>query len=254
MVLLTQAIHFVIQPWHLLLLLVGLGFLFSKLRRTRAARVSFWTAGGFFAAVSFTPLTDALAYSLEDRIQAGNYELDSIAGAIVLGGATGSAQLAEERGVYLVTGSAERLAAIASLRRRRPDLPILVTGNRDEAKMTRAFVLDIGIAPNTLLFEEDSQNTYENAVFSAKLLADRPGPYLLVTSARHMPRAMGSFRQAGVQVIPYPVDYRANRPSWSPARMNPTNRFELLDDVIDEAVGLVSYRILGRTDTLLPDD
>jgi len=254
MFLFAQAVHFIIQPWHFFLLLIGFGFALRALRFMRAGRISFWAAGGFLALVSLTPIADSLAYTLEGRIQPGQYDLDEVAGAIVLGGSTGSSTLAEDRGGYLLTGASERLNAIASLRRRRPDVPILVTGNADEAEMTRAFLTDIGIDPDTIMFEDQSRNTYENAQFSADMLADRPGAYLLVTSARHMPRAVGCFRRAGVTVIPYPVDYRAERPSWSVARMNPTDRFELLDDMIDEVVGLVVYRMLGRTDSLFPDD
>ena len=252
--LIAQIIHFVIQPWHLCLGLVGLGLVLTMLEYRRLARYSFWASGGLVAVISLTPLADWLAWSLEDRIEPGSYQIDALAGAIVLGGSTGSGELTELRGVYLLTGSGERLAAVPSLRRQRPDLPIIVTGNPDEARITRAFLADVGVDPETVIFEDGSRNTYENAQFSAELLPDPEGRYLLITSARHMPRSVGTFRQAGVSVIPYPVDYRALPPSWAPGRMNPTTRFELLDDVVDEWVGLVSYRLLGRTDALYPDD
>jgi len=254
MYLIAEIIHFVIQPWHLCLGLVMLGLALLALDHRRLARYSFWASGGLVAVISLTPVADWLAWSIEDRIEPGAFEIGDISGAIVLGGSTGSGELTEMRGVYLLTGAGERLAAIPSLRRRRPDLPIIVTGNPDEARITRAFLADVGVDPDTIIFEDESRNTYENATFSAAILPDPAGEYLLITSARHMPRSVGTFRQAGVEVIPYPVDYRALPPSWSLGRMNPTSRFELLDDVVDEWVGLASYRLLGRTDALYPDD
>jgi uncharacterized SAM-binding protein YcdF (DUF218 family) len=63
--------------------------------------------------------------------------------------------------------------------------------------------------------EQTSLNTCSNAVFSAQLIA--PGPedrWLLVTSALHMPPAIGGFRKAGFPVEPWPV-YEANAAPWS---------------------------------------
>ena len=57
--------------------------------------------------------------------------------------------------------------------------------------------------------EEQSRNTVENAVFSKLLAMPQAGErWRLVTSAFHMPRAMGTFRQAGFPVEAYPVDWR----------------------------------------------
>ena len=254
MYLITQLVHFIIQPWHIFLLLIGLGLTFSSFGFRRFGQVSLWTAVGFLGLVSITPIADTLAYTLEDRVQRGDFDLQDIEGAIILGGSTGPLDLAQERGVHLLTGASERLDKIVSLRRQRPGIPIIVTGNPDEAAMTHMFLTHVGIDPDSVMFEDESTNTYENAQFTAELLSDRPGDYLLITSARHMPRSLGTFRQAGIDVIPYPVDYRARRPSWSLARINPTERFELLDDMVDEAVGLVVYWMLGRSDALFPEN
>ena len=61
-------------------------------------------------------------------------------------------------------------------------------------------------------WKSKSRDTCENALFSARLLDPRPEQrWLLVTSAWHMPRAMGCFRRAKFAVEPWPVDYRAPR-------------------------------------------
>ena len=68
--------------------------------------------------------------------------------------------------------------------------------------------------PDSVVFTEDrSGNTAENALNSKQLLDSlqlKP-PYLLVTSAYHMPRASLVFKEAGVQVVPYPCNYTDGR-------------------------------------------
>jgi uncharacterized SAM-binding protein YcdF (DUF218 family) len=262
MFVLGKAVHFLIHPWHALLFLVAVGLVLRALGRPRAGAAALWTAAGALFVVSVTPLADALSYGLETRIEPASYDIDAVSGAIVLGGGTGYGELAEARGTYVVNDSVERLTTIVSLRRARPDLPVVVTGGSGrlfapdmrEADITRVFLSELGLDPRTIEFEERSRNTHENAAYTAELLADRPGPYLLVTSAAHMPRALGAFRQAGVEVIPHPVDYRARPPSWLPNRIQPSDRMATLDSALSEIVGLVTYRLLGRTDALYPND
>ena len=70
----------------------------------------------------------------------------------------------------------------------------------------------LGIARERLVLEDKSRDTFENATLTARLVNPKPGErWLLVTSAWHMPRAMGCFRRAGVAVERWPVDYRAPR-------------------------------------------
>ena len=68
---------------------------------------------------------------------------------------------------------------------------------------------NVNIPDSALLIENQSRNTLENASFSKKILESsqlRP-PFILVTSAFHMRRAMGIFKRAGIDVIPYPCNY-----------------------------------------------
>jgi len=95
-------------------------------------------------------------------------------------------------------------------------------------------------------FESRSRTTYENAVFTAALPGvDKRRPWLLVTSAWHMPRALATFRAAGWNVTPYPVDYRTGtRTPWT--------EYSLVDSLrrwgiaLHEWAGLLAYRLAGR--------
>ena len=91
-------------------------------------------------------------------------------------------------------------------------------------------------------------------MFTHELVKPQPGErWLLVTSAFHMPRAVGCFRAAGFDVIAYASDYRtrgtADRGRGFYAVSAGLRR---LDIVTREWVGLVVYRLTGRTAHLLP--
>ena len=113
----------------------------------------------------------------------------------------------------------------------------------------------LGLDPARVIFEGASRNTYENARFAFDAAKPQPGEnWLLVTSALHMPRALGCFRAAGWRAIPYPVGY-TTLPDGD-ARWRPVFRFDgkfaMLASAISEIAGLVAYRLLGRTDALFP--
>jgi uncharacterized SAM-binding protein YcdF (DUF218 family) len=77
--------------------------------------------------------------------------------------------------------------------------------------------------------------------------------WLLVTSGWHMPRAIGVFRQAGLPVEPWPVDYRTAGP-WDAARLfnSPAEGLRRLDIAVREWIGLLAYRLSGRSSALFP--
>lgn len=78
-----------------------------------------------------------------------------------------------------------------------------------EAKFVKQQLKKINIPDSLLLFDGKARNTIENAAFSKQLLkqAGLKPPYLLVTSAYHMRRAMLIYKKAGLDVVPYPCDY-----------------------------------------------
>lgn len=81
-------------------------------------------------------------------------------------------------------------------------------GVRSEASAMRDFLVDLGVPADAVWLEERSRNTRENALYTAEILESRGiGPVLLVTSALHMPRALATFRAAGVDAIPAPTDF-----------------------------------------------
>lgn len=66
-----------------------------------------------------------------------------------------------------------------------------------------------GIKKEDIILENNSRNTYENALFTKQLIDSLQikGSLLLITSAEHMPRAEKTFRHAGIDIQAYPCNY-----------------------------------------------
>jgi uncharacterized SAM-binding protein YcdF (DUF218 family) len=122
---------------------------------------------------------------------------------------------------------------------------------RSEALYSREMLLHAGVNDSNMLLESSSRNTFENAQFSKKLSdsAKLKGPYLLVTSASHMPRAMACFKKAGMECIPYPVHFLSRTSGsyelkdWILPSTEILYHWEVL---IKEWVGMIAYKLSGK--------
>ena len=112
----------------------------------------------------------------------------------------------------------------------------------------------LGISRDRVILEDRSRNTVENALFS-KLIVDpkRGERWLLVTSAFHMPRAIGVFRKAGFPIEPYPVDWRTR---GAEDMMRPfaviSDGLQRSDTAAHEWIGLLVYWLTNRSSELFP--
>jgi uncharacterized SAM-binding protein YcdF (DUF218 family) len=115
-----------------------------------------------------------------------------------------------------------------------------------EADYVSAQLKELKFADSTILIENQSRNTIENALFSKRILMEKKvqPPYLLITSAFHMRRALYTFKKAGVDVVPYPCDYFAGRGSSSVTDFIIPDAAILAEwnTYLKEAVGLIAYR------------
>ena len=208
-----------------------------------------------------SPLAYWLATPLETRFPQLRPLPEHITGFIVLGGGVRNYET-EEVDALSLNDAGERIVALGDLARRYPSARIVFSGGRDffdpggeaEADLIRRYAETLGVDPSRITVENRSRSTYENAIFTRELV--RPGEgetWLLVTSAWHMPRAVGCFRQAGFPVVAYPVDFRAIGPRYAWRGFYEVARgLRLTDVVAKEWVGLLAYRLMGRTDALLP--
>lgn len=206
------------------------------------------------------PWGEWLIYPLETRFERPETLPDNIDGIIVLGGSEKlknsvswqTAQIGE---------SGDRYIAAAYLAKHYPNAPVLFTGgsgllrfqNKDsEGDIAQSLLTTVGIEAERLLIESQSRNTYENMQLIQDLLPNRTGQYVLVTSAFHMPRSVGLARAQNINAIPYPTDYRSNKPALRQWSMQFYEHLEVLEPAWKEWIGLTIYYLTGKTQAFFP--
>src|SRR5690606_17807634 len=129
---------------------------------------------------------------------------------------------------------------------------IATEGGFEEADVAALAFRSMGLGPDRYRLERDSANTYGNAVESYDMLQPGDAPWILVTSAYHMPRSVGVFRAAGWTVVPYPVGYRTKPDLSLGSKFEVSVRLRTADLAVHEWIGLAAYRVRGYTDALFP--
>jgi len=245
-------------------ILIALGLIGAALMATRFARAGrrlTLTALVLIAIAGLSPLGNALILPLEERFPPWDASRGVPTGIISLGGAIDTV-VSPARGEVALNEAAERLTTMAELVRRYPEAHVVFSGGSGrliydgatEAEFAVRLFESFGIAKSRIILESKSRDTDENAHFTKELVQPKPGErWLLVTSAHHMPRAVGVFRAVGFPVEAFPVDYRTRgaidllRPF-----SNVGDGLRRTDTAAREWVGLAVYRLTGRTKELFP--
>lgn len=244
-----------------LAVMVGVGLL-SFGRAPRLSRLLAWGGLALIVAGGLTPLGNALILPLEQRFaEVAPPEPGSRVDGIILLGGFEDAHVSSGRGGLGLNEAAERLTEGLRLALRHPEAKVVFTGGAgglfsgaDASGPVGAFLAEAGVDPSRLVLESQSRNTFENAVLTRDLVRPQAGSrWLLVTSAYHMPRAVGLFRKVGFDIIAYPVDYRTRGADDLTRFFSRIPQGLMrLDVAVNEWMGLMAYRVLGRTDTLFP--
>ena len=222
-----KAAYYVLQPSNLLLILSLAGLLGALFRRRWGLPLA---AGAVscIALCTLLPVGNWLTIPLENRFPGpADYPAD-IDGIVVLGGGVDGG-LTKARGQPSFRETMERFAAIPELARRYPQARLVFTGgpgwnsaagDLSEAEVIGQFIVRQGLPADRVLLEGMSRSTRQNALLSLPLAQPKAEErWLLVTSAMHIPRAMGVFRRAGwPEMQPWPVDYRTSGSFVAPRR------------------------------------
>jgi uncharacterized SAM-binding protein YcdF (DUF218 family) len=120
-----------------------------------------------------------------------------------------------------------RLSEGIRLKQQRPDAKLIGSGNSMSNRTPQAAVLmhtavALGISPRDTLHNSRPYNTETEAfTYARRFGTDRS--VVLVTSALHMPRAVFWFRQAGIDIMPAPIDHWVKPdPQRSPYHWKPS--------------------------------
>jgi uncharacterized SAM-binding protein YcdF (DUF218 family) len=192
--------HFILPPGLLVIAFAVLGIL-SKRKLAKLLAFSFAL---FVYLLSIEPIKDVLYKPLEEAYPVPSKpEGDAI--VILGGGAYNTGILKEDSTKRLLTGF---------VLHKQTDLPIILSGGASigalpEEEIMKGLLLTLGVDKGNIYTDVNSKDTEENAQ-EVKKLCERLGcrRVVLVTSAYHMRRAVLAFQRAGLEVVPYPTDFK----------------------------------------------
>ena len=245
-----------------MVLLAGLVLLTSGTRRRLGLKLA-WGGAAYLIAGGIVPIGNALILPLEQHFADVPRPTSSngITGLIILGGFE-DGWVSAGRAELTINEAGERLTEGVRLARELPGTKVLFSGGvgalwragEDATQPVAGFLRAMGIEDSRILLEGVSRNTVENAAFSAALVHPQASErWVLITSAAHMPRALGLFRKAGFTVRPWPVDYRTRgwQDVWRFFDRLPAG-LQRTDLAVTEWVGLIAARLSGRIDQVFP--
>lgn len=258
------------SPSQVLLAITMLGTLLVLFTRGSAGSPTRWARVGFTLTVTgglglllfgLLPASHYLAHALESRVPVPGQLPGDVAGIILLAGSERPAA-SEAYGEPHLGGDGTRYVAALRLAHRHPAARLVYSGGpRSEpgkgplgtqSGVAAEIIGSMGIDPSRVTFESGSRDSCDHPVNVRKLVQPQPGEHwVVVTTAMHMPRVMACFEAAGWgDVIPYPTDFKVVPGPWGAGTFQVADNLTLLDAAAHEWLGLVFYRLSGRTNSL----
>lgn len=197
--------------WIGMLLILGVILIWRN--HTKGAKWIFSVATFFFILFSFDPMTEILLNHYENRYPAFNSQSlknpAEIKHIVVLAGGYVPNPPLHPITSEITKFTLVRLIEGIRIHKLMPGSKLVFTGKgwaqKTEAQAMKELAVGLGVSDANIILEEESTNTYAHTLNLKNLLKDEP--FILVTSALHMPRAMGVFEKAGYKPIPAPTGH-----------------------------------------------
>ncbi len=187
--------YFILPPGVFIILFLVIGLLAK--RGSLIRKLSLSGALSLYL-LSVEPFKDLIFYPLEKPFR--NVRDTSGDVIVVLGGGSyGSG--------FLKVSTIRRLIA-GYILHKKTGKPLILSGG---SPTMGEFLKGLGVDPSQIILDINSRDTRENAL-GVKRICERIKcrKVILVTSAFHMRRATRTFRTAGLDVAPYPTDFRSD--------------------------------------------
>jgi uncharacterized SAM-binding protein YcdF (DUF218 family) len=254
----TTLIDHLVSPGDLTLLLLTVGVALSWFNRTKKAGITLSTMALLvFLLIEYLPVARWTTAPLENRFAAVSNLPSHVDGLIVLGGAV-DPSTTFVRKLPTLNSEAERMTEFIRLAKLYPQAKLVFAGGAgsldpqpamSEADVARMFFVQQGLDPKRVIFESRSQTTYENVLFAKAKVHPRPSEtWILISSAQDVPRCIAVFRKLQWKVIPKSVAYKSNSENGGHLGSN----LKSLDRSMHEWIGLLFYRLTGKSDELFP--
>jgi len=245
---LSKIFSFLLAPiiWIFFISIIGIFTKNIKKQKRRfltAILLLFFFSNGFFLSViKLTITTKAVKIeNLQRKYDVG----------IVLGGFSGYDEDFDRLNFYK---SSDRLWQALNLYNKKIIEKILISGGSGklinnkykEANFVKEYLLNLGIPEKDILIDNKSQNTYQNAINSAKILNSN-SKYILITSSLHMLRAKKCFKKAGLDVDVFPTNYNSiSKLSFKDYAIPSSGVLFAWNEFLHELAGITTYKLTGK--------
>ncbi|MFA6137091.1 MAG: ElyC/SanA/YdcF family protein [Sulfurimonas sp.] len=205
---LKKFVSFFVEPYGMVLTLfvIDLSLLFMK--KEGKAKGFLLAACGMLFLFSYQPFSNALAKNLEEQYPKYAYQ-QSVQYIHVLGNGH-NVDPEQPLSSQISSAGIKRVLEGVLIHKQIEGSKLIFTGyegdtNTSNAQMNASLAIALGVKPEDIIIGSQPKDTKEEALFTKSLAADEP--FILVTSATHMPRAMKLFNSLGLHPIAAPSDF-----------------------------------------------
>ena len=266
----SKIIWLIIAPSSLLCALFLISLISLIARKHHMARLCGVASIALFLFIGCTSFADRALGKWERQyplLSSTDYNAQNIAGVIVLGGGVDLNRSKIQDRLVLSHYNGDRIIDFITLIQRHADLDYIYSGgsgavtlknDKDKAPMGEADYAKPFISALTknpyIYYESESKNTYQNALYAKHqyiseidALWPTKKPWLLVTSAYHMPRSYAVFKALEWNVIAYPSAYicDVDKPLWH-ITLKFWENWGKIDILAREIIGMMAYRFTNR--------
>ncbi|MEA3228428.1 MAG: ElyC/SanA/YdcF family protein [Campylobacterota bacterium] len=242
---LKKFITFFIEPLGLVLTLLTIGIYLLYRNKTTYSKLFLSLGFGLLLLFSYKPFSNFLIANLENQYPKYNYQ-HNIKYIHVLGCGHNddkeqplSSQLAE--------CSMKRVTEGIIIHQKTPNSKLVFTGYAGKtsiagASINKTFAVTLGVDEKNIIIDINTKDTEEEANFMKSIVSSTP--FVLVTSATHMPRSIQLFRSLEMQPIPAPtMFYKQEIKTYF--ELPDINNLRASRMAIHEYIGMLWNRIKG---------
>jgi len=248
---LSKILTNILLPPGLFLLTGAAAFILLLTKQKKTGLLLMGMTGLFLYLFSIRPVSESLIASLEEPYFTPRVTAGSDPGIIVvLGGGTVCRYDRQGREQVVLSPQAQvRLIEGVSLMHR-TGFPLVFSGGNvlkgdnwpGEVRGAENLMTALGVESDRYQLEGQSRNTWENGLFVREKY--HPRLVYLVTSAYHMGRAEAVFTRLGMEVVPVPVDFRAEHISLRFLDFLPgAEHLRISSMALHERLGMLYYTI-----------
>lgn len=222
--------------------LMGLGLLCSRWPRRWGGWLSLW-AFTLYMVFASGPVAFLLLGHLEYQVPSATASQREGIRTIVVLSAYAEPEPSFPLSSRVSSGTAFRLLEAINLFWKAPDSRVIVSGGGVAPGIMRDVLISAGVPSDHIVVDDQSLSTFESAIHLTPILG--AAPFLLVTSAGHMPRAMGAFEKVGGAPRAVPTHY-LSRKNWLAIQYLPSPvHLGYSDLAVLEYAALCWYRFKG---------